>query len=182
MTPEVRDTLLRLLLPAIGIVVILFAANRRGLSLGDDLGLRLPSFRQGFLWLVVFLALAITEEVLWRALGQPAPEPWGDKYSRSIIWMRVLAMVVMAPIAEELLFRGLFFHMAANTFLKQTGAVFATAALFAAFHFQYGLWALLFVLVDGLFYGTVRAATGSIILTMALHAIGNAYAAYQRFP
>ena len=40
--------------------------------------------------------------------------------------------------------------------------------------------ALLFVMAGGLFYGTVRYSTGSVLLTMIFHAVGNAYAAYQR--
>jgi membrane protease YdiL (CAAX protease family) len=180
MKSEWRDTLLRLALPSVGIIVILGVARLRQLSFHDDLGLRWPAPGRAMLWFTVFLGLVVLEEVLGPVLGVPPPQPWGDKYSLPTKLLRVFAMVVLAPISEELLFRGLLYQLFARTALKDVGAILLTAAAFTALHSQYGYPALLFVMAGGLFYGTVRYSTGSVLLTMIFHAVGNAYAAYQR--
>lgn len=180
MKTEVRDTLLRVGLPCIGIAVVLAAAHYRRYS-RTDLGLCLPAPTRAAIWFAAFVALAVFEELIGPTLGVAAPERWGTLYSPSIKVVRVAAMVILAPISEELVFRGLLYHVLSTTAAKPLGAIALTALAFTLMHVQYGYQALLFVLVDGVFYGTVRYSTGSILLTMCLHALGNAYAAYQRW-
>lgn len=169
-----------MLLPGVAIAVILFAARLRGVSFRDGLGLRLPSWQQGVFWLVLFVALAIVQEALQKAVGLPVPEHWGSHYTDSVKVIRLFAMIALAPISEELLFRGLLYHTIEITMLKRAGAIAITSAGFAALHYQYGVRGLPFALADGLLFGIARCSTGSTILTMVLHALGNGYAAYQR--
>jgi membrane protease YdiL (CAAX protease family) len=180
MTPLLRDTLLRLVVPGVGIGIMLAAARMRNLSLSGDLGIRLPTFTQALVWSLIFSGLLIAEEVIWKAAGLPQPEPWGPQYAATVKAIRAIAMVTVAPISEELLFRGLLYNAIAKTALMRPGAVFITAIAFAALHYQYTLGELLFVLADGFFYGVARYVTGSTILTMLLHMMGNSYAAYER--
>src|SRR5205823_7471300 len=56
----------------------------RGMSFRDDLGLQLPSWKQGLFWLILFVVLAAIEEVLQKIMGLPAPERWGAKYTAEI--------------------------------------------------------------------------------------------------
>jgi membrane protease YdiL (CAAX protease family) len=108
------------------------------------------------------------------------PKPWGSHYSDSVKVIRLFAMIGLAPISEELLFRGLLYHMIEISVLKRVGAIAITAVGFAALHYQYGVRGFPFALADGLLFGIARCSTGSTILTMVLHALGNCYAAYQR--
>jgi membrane protease YdiL (CAAX protease family) len=180
MIPTLRDTLYRVVFPGIGIAVMLLVAKARETSFRDYLGLRVPSWDRAWLWMLLFIGLVVVEEVLWKAWGLPQPQPWGPKYRGVAKAIRVFAMIVLAPVSEELLFRGMLYHIVSTTVLKDPGAILVTAAAFAALHYQYGIRELLFVLVDGLFFGTVRYSTGSTVLPMFLHIIGNCYAAYQR--
>jgi membrane protease YdiL (CAAX protease family) len=36
------------------------------------------------------------------------------------------------------------------------------------------------ILIDGLFYGLARAKTGSVLVPLVCHMIGNSYAAWER--
>lgn len=166
--------------PAVAIVVMVVVTRLKGLSWRDDLGWRWPPLRQGLLWLGLFLIVAIAEETAGRFWGVDPAQPWGSRYSGLELATRVLAMVVLAPLAEEMLFRGLLFRAVSRSRLGPLGAVFVTAVLFAALHFQYYGAALLLVLVDGLFLGAARYATGSMLLTLLFHSLGNLYAAYER--
>jgi uncharacterized protein len=179
MTPS-RDTLLRVLLPIIGVVIVIIVARQRDMSFTRDLGLRLPSWESTLMWLVLFVALVVIEEWLSNAWGLSKPEPWSVKYHGTTKVIRVLALVLIAPISEEVVFRGMLYHLVSTTRLQDVGAILITALIFAAFHYQYSSKEVLLILADGLFFGVVRYATGSTVLTIALHMLGNSYAAYQR--
>jgi membrane protease YdiL (CAAX protease family) len=180
MTAETRDTLFRVALPLLTIAVIVFAARAQDISFRDHLGLRFPSWGNALLWLLLFLGLVVVEEVLRKTWGLPDPVLWGSKYSGVVKAMRVFAMIALAPVAEELVFRGMLYYTLSKTALTEVGAVGTTSVAFAALHYQVGVRGMLFVLVDGLFFGIVRYSTGSTVLTAALHSLGNSYAAYQR--
>jgi len=174
-----RDTFSHVILPIVSLIVLVIAKHTRGLS-WQDLGLRWPSLRSALLWLALFAVLSAGEEIAGKAWGVAAPEPWGTKYSIPAVVTRVFAMVVLAPMSEELLFRGLLYKLLGDTAAGPLGAIAITAAGFALLHFQYYGPEMLFVALDGLFYGFARYATGSTLLTMIFHSLGNLYAAYQR--
>src|SRR5678816_3126477 len=93
--------------------------------------------------------------------------------------IRVLGIVVLAPLLEELAFRGVLFHL----LLPRIGSgptVAATALLFALAHGQYGPPELVQVLVDGLLLGLARLRTGSTRVPFWMHLLGNGLAAWQR--
>jgi len=180
MTADLRDTVVRVALPAFAILVILRVARQRRLSFREDLGLQFPSYEKALLWVAVFVALMVVQELLWKALGLPPPEPWRNKYTGVMKIVRVFAMAVLAPVSEELLFRGIIYHTIAVTPLKDAGAIAITSVAFAVLHFQYGIGEMSFILFDAVFYGIVRCSTGSTGLTMIMHVLGNSYAAYQR--
>jgi len=159
---------------------VLAVARMRRMSFRDDLGLQWPTLGKALLWLAPFLALVLLQEFFWKATGLPQPQKWGDKYNSFVKATRVLGMVVLAPVFEETLFRGLLYHTIANTSLKEVGAISITSVAFAVLHFQSGFRFMPFVLANGVFYGIVRYSTGSTLMTILFHGLGNSYAAYQR--
>ncbi|WP_437587676.1 CPBP family intramembrane glutamic endopeptidase [Sorangium sp. So ce1000] len=175
-----RDTLTHVAWPLVALVVLFVVKKARGLSWRDDFGLRLPTLQDAALWLGLFVTLAVIEEVVSRALGFARVEPWGTRFSTPEMVIRVATMVVLAPVSEELLFRGLLFKEIGDTAAGTVGAIGITAVLFAAVHGQYQLPVLTLIVIDGLFYGITRHVTGSTLLTILLHSLGNAYAAYER--
>lgn len=175
---------MRVAWPVITLAVVLIVRNIKGLSWSDDLGLHWVSLRTVVLWSGLFIVLLAAGEITSRALGIPQPEPWGDKYSLLVKVIRMVALVVLAPLSEELIFRGLLYRMLSKTAVGALGAIIITASLFTLLHTQYQQqhhWLLLFlILLDGLFFGVVVYFTGSVVLTIVLHSLGNLYAAYER--
>jgi membrane protease YdiL (CAAX protease family) len=90
-------------------------------------------------------------------------------------------MVLLAPAVEEIFFRGLVFRFIERTRLGANAAVVLAAALFAALHVQYFGLELLQVFADGIWFGLARKSSRSVPLCILMHALGNGYAAYQRF-
>jgi membrane protease YdiL (CAAX protease family) len=80
--------------------------------------------------------------------------------------------VLIAPVVEELLFRGFFFPVIERANGK-AAAVFGTAALFSLVHAQQygGAWQNLLLLgYVGVVFGVVRAISGSLVPCVLLHA------------
>jgi len=85
-------------------------------------------------------------------------------------------MVVTAPILEELVFRGYFFHAWRNTRLGAWGTILVTALLFALLHVgQYDFMVLSYIFVLGILLGLAREKTGSILTPVVMHMVNNAY-------
>jgi membrane protease YdiL (CAAX protease family) len=82
----------------------------------------------------------------------------------------VIAIVVVAPICEEFIFRG-FFYGVGKRFLGPLAAGFLSAMLFAAFHMNLAGLASLFVLA--VCFTLAYERTGSLFVPMCMHAIFN---------
>jgi membrane protease YdiL (CAAX protease family) len=84
-----------------------------------------------------------------------------------------LFTVVLAPLVEELTFRGWIFTSLRASFGFMT-ALLLSSALFASLYFESSLWEDFFVVFPtSLALGAIREWTGSIKPTIALHASSN---------
>jgi len=84
-----------------------------------------------------------------------------------------LALVVVAPVGEETLFRGFFFRGWHRSPGDTWFAITATALLWALTHVQYQPYFMAQVFVFGLLLGWFRCKSGSTILTIVLHSLAN---------
>ncbi len=170
----------------LALAVLLLVCRLKRLPLRETLGLYLPKTRDALLYSFLFACLAAGSEWLGSTLGLPAVTRW-QPVSLGTTAIRLLAMVILAPVTEELVFRGLLYTKIEETRLRAAGAIVLPALLFAAAHYDKQLGAvtgvaLLLILVDGLYLGLVRCRTNSTPLTIALHAAANGFAAFQRMP
>ena len=173
-------TLLRLIAPLLALLALGLVLRARGESLRETFALvpiRLPVLAG---WIAAFAVLVAVEAVLERLFGLPRAEPWGTRYGAAERLVRVVGIVAAAPLAEELILRGAVFTRLARTVLEAPGAIAVTAAMFAMLHLQYGPRQMALILADGLFYGLARAKTGSVLVPLTCHMLGNAYAAWER--
>lgn len=94
-----------------------------------------------------------------------------------------LAAIVVAPVTEELFFRG-FFYRALRTKLRLWSAVAIDSAVFAVIHLQYIAQPLIFpvIAVFAAAACLVYERTGSIFSVIAIHAAFNTVASLGSFP
>jgi len=85
-------------------------------------------------------------------------------------------MIILAPVTEEVLFRGFLLPSWSRSWLGPIGAVAATSVIFAAMHIQYNLCGMLAVGLAGCVYGWLRLRSGSLLPPVLAHCIGNAVA------
>lgn len=86
------------------------------------------------------------------------------------VWGGILRIVIIAPIVEELIFRGVIMSGFSRIY-HPVFAIFFSALLFALFHLNPWQFPAAFAL--GLILGWIRIRTGSVLACMAGHAIHN---------
>lgn len=160
-----------------GLTLAVLAWIARGLR-NDELGLVTPrswSRALGFAFgvLIVLLAVEIALEAVLHATREQGLEPSHWDSSRAVPFaLNAVVVAVVAPIVEELTFRGVGFTLLAR--FGSMAAVAGTAAAFAADHGLVEGFPALFVF--GVAVALVRLRTGSIYPGMLLHACFNGLA------
>lgn len=129
-------------------------------------------------WVAAFVVVAVLEEVVSGYLGGEAAPLWDALTPARAV--RAATIVLLAPLAEEVAFRGTIFGNLRKKGASPAVAILATAALFAAAHLQYWGPGLVVVLADGVLFGLARHRTGSLFVPVLLHTLGNAYAVAER--
>lgn len=121
-------------------------------------------------WVMSTAAIVIMAWLL-EAVGL-SPEPQAAERAIALVdpWLVVLAVVILAPIAEEVFFRGVVF----NAWLREGGrrwAYVGSAALFAIIHLS--LLSLVPIFLLGLALAWVYERTGNLLAPIAMHAVVN---------
>jgi uncharacterized protein len=158
-----------------GLAIVIVVKLKRGSKLSDYLGLIFPNLRQLFFWLVVLIAFIGISDGISVLLGKPTTPEFMVKAYSSLAspWILWLALLVAAPLFEELFFRGFLIKGLSASVLSWYGAVIISSVMWAAIHIQYDLYGMATILVLGFILGTARIKSGSTILTMLLHSFTN---------
>jgi membrane protease YdiL (CAAX protease family) len=84
-----------------------------------------------------------------------------------------IAMIVAAPVGEEILFRGFLFRGFIHEPRDALPGILAISLIWAMLHLQYDWFGTALVFVLGLFLGLVRLWSGSTTLVILLHMLVN---------
>ena len=160
------------------VLVIWLAVKLARQSFSDYLALRWPSAKHIAIGLGSIVVLMIAIDASSRLLGRPVvPQVLIDGVRSAgehrALGFFTLALVVTAPITEEIAFRGFIYRGFAASRLGTVGAVILSSLIFAGIHVQYDLITLAGVLATALLLGTMRAISGSTVLTIWMHALNN---------
>lgn len=95
-----------------------------------------------------------------------------DSVGNSVI-AYIAAIYIIAPITEELVFRGLIMSELRKA-MKAFPAIFISALLFGAIHLMTGsIITVIHALIGGLIFGLAYEKTGSLFAAVAAHLAGN---------
>ena len=98
-------------------------------------------------------------------------------FFRIPLWpLSFAAIAVLAPIAEELLFRGILLPALARSRLGFWGAAVVSTMLWTVLHFTYSIAGLLLVFLLGMIFSWLFARTGSLRVPIFAHMANNAIA------
>ncbi len=144
--------------------VRLIGRQRLGRSILVGVGWGIPA------WVIASLLAELVSDLLGRAGIQPQPEVAQQVLGTANPGVAVLATVIVAPIAEEVFFRG----VALNAWTREYGArraIVGSAVLFALIHGS--LIAVLPIFGLGVALAAVYRRTGNLASSIALHATFN---------
>lgn len=146
-------------------------------EVGEYLALRWPTPRQFGIGIAAFIGFMIAQALLARYLEASGDAKFmldlvSSARAANAMPLVVAAVLFAAPIGEELAFRGFLYR---TLELKFGGivAIIVTALGWAALHIQYSLTAILVIFAGGLLFGAIRRYSGSLYLTMVMHALWN---------
>jgi membrane protease YdiL (CAAX protease family) len=125
-----------------------------------------------------FVILSLGKDAFTRSFGPPTPSPG------------LLNVLVIAPIFEEILFRGFILRSLQESGLRFWPANLLTAALFLAIHLPGWYFtsspsltqpaAMLGIVLVGLGAGLAKQRSGSLWGSILFHAVNNLYSAFLR--
>lgn len=177
MTPELRDTLVKVALPIAGIVLPVLVAKLRRINFRELAGFYTPPARLFVLFIALWVVWMVITELLLHAIGKGEPHPW-PPYPLLIVVLRVLAIGILGPIAEELLFRGMLYSRLSPR-IGVAATIILLAVVWAVIHTRYDWVTIAIICADGLLFGYARHKTGSVYTPMAMHILGNLFSIYQ---
>ena len=166
------------------IAVSALASRWRGWRARDYLALTVPRRGELLFGIACLGALLITFDVLTFASGRDVVPPFmRDAYlsarNSNALVLFFIAVAIVAPITEEIVFRGFLFRGLSASFLGVGGTLIVTSAAWTAMHVQYDWVILGQIFLIGLVLGWLRWASGSTLLTIVLHMLTNLAASIQ---
>ncbi|MFZ5671895.1 MAG: CPBP family intramembrane glutamic endopeptidase [Pseudomonadota bacterium] len=166
-------------------------ARRRGADPRDVLALRLPDL--GILgWALVvagfFVAISVLFFLLATVFGfdlqsSGMVEQGTMRFGHDPLFFLIAGgLVIGAPLAEEIIFRGQIFSALSQTPLGLSGASLITSALWAGIHWPtQELYVVGLLFLMGLLLCWLLVRFGSLWVTIACHAAWNAMSAYALY-
>ncbi len=154
---------------------------KAGASVRRYLAIRPISLRQLLLWVAAILLVSVAFDFLIQLLGiDRIPQSMFDMWNKSgSLWLLALAVVIAAPVWEELLFRGFLMRGLASSVVGGAGAVVIAALIWTLMHVQYEWYYLTVLFCLGLLLGAARLVTGSVLVPIAMHIAQNLLALAQ---
>lgn len=139
------------------------------------LQIRSPDLRQLGLWLMITLGAIIGIDSLKGILGiEIVPQFSIDIYTTAgSLPLLYLVVVILAPLYEEMMFRGFLLQGLRYSWLGSMGALWITALIWAAIHTQYDGVNILTIVLFGLLLGLAQLRTQCLVIPMAMHALNN---------
>ena len=180
--PEAQDDpwfpLQLIVVNAVQVGVLIVAARLGRSPVAQYLGLTRPRGRD-ILYGIATLALVMGAlEILTHVVGRESLTPFQTESYRAaraagllpLLW---LAFVIVAPISEEVTFRGFIFRGWAASPLGPVGTILLTSAIFSALHPQYDWFGMFQTFCVGTLFGYLRWRSGSTTVVILLHVIVN---------
>jgi membrane protease YdiL (CAAX protease family) len=174
---DLNNPFVKVAFPILAIIaVIVLSKVRFHMSLRDALMLRKPTASQLFLWLSIAIAWMLITDYFMNWRGAWNFEPWRNQPLYVSI-LRVVAVGILGPTAEELIFRGyLFNRLKRLKILNDWLIIIILAAVWACLHYTYSIPVISIIFIEGIFLGAALLRSRSLVVPILMHICWNLYA------
>lgn len=189
-TQKVETNALLLSMSVIGSALIVvplvftIAKLKRGSVLKEYFDLRAYSWKTFWHWMRVLLLIVIAEGFYIDLMGLEQTPSFMlniEFPNRFSIYLLMFSVMVVAPLIEEVVFRGFLLKGFSKTFMGAGGAVVVTSFLWAIIHLQYEFAYVVVIFMIGLVFGYARIKTKSLFVPMTMHMVMNGVASLGLF-
>ena len=152
------------------------AKLKKGSILKDYFSLNGFKWKTLGFWVLVFIVLELLIGLLIDALGaKDIPNFMLNLEYPTLMekFLLLVAVVVAAPVVEEVVFRGFLLKGFSHSFMGIHGAVILTSALWAVIHMQYEIAYLIAIFIIGMVFAYARILTNSLFIPMIMHSLMN---------
>jgi membrane protease YdiL (CAAX protease family) len=169
---------------AVQVGMLALAARLARWPAGEYLGLVRPAAGPALIAIAILIVFLLGYDALTYLLGRDIVTPFQvdtyrtarDSGTLSLLW---LTFVVVAPVAEEIMFRGFLFRGWVRSERSAIPVILVISLLFAAIHVQYDWFGMLQVFFIGLLLAIARWRSGSTLLTILMHMLANLWATVE---
>jgi membrane protease YdiL (CAAX protease family) len=166
-----------------GGLVVALTALKPGARIAQALALRRPAPIELARWLSLTVLLIVLIDSLSWVLGRPIVpdfmvETVQSASTPALLW---LALIVAAPLFEELFVRGFLLEGLRRGPLGDAGAIVLTSIFWASIHIQYELVEIAVIIIFGLVLGLARVLCDSLWVPIAMHVLANLVATIETY-
>lgn len=178
---RITGTLISLVTIAAAVVcsgLVLLLLRNTGVGIRDWLGLKFVSIKQMAGWILLFFVFSVTSNLVASYFQQDMVTDFARNLyeSSSNLYLLGFAVVVAAPLFEEIFFRGFMLFGISRSRFGVTGAILITAVIWTAVHAQYDWYIRTNILMIGILFGYARHKSGSLLPSLTMHGLMNAMA------
>jgi membrane protease YdiL (CAAX protease family) len=162
-------------------LIVLFAKGRKQITVKQYLCLHNTGWKEIFKWSLAVLVFVGCFDTLTFLIGRPVvPEFMTSAYTTAyfapLLWF---AFIIVAPLSEELFFRGFLFKGIENSRLGAVGAAIITSLGWSILHIQYDIYGIFALFAGGLLLAFARVRSNSLYPPIAMHILQNLIATVE---
>jgi uncharacterized protein len=162
-------------------LVYIFVRLRGGIGFKEYLGFNEVQRGPLLWWLFAAFLFTLGSDAITQWFGWPLVPDFMVKAYRTAYFLPFLwfALVVVAPLFEEIFFRGFVFEGIRHSHAGPAAAIVLTSLFWTFIHTQYDTVQLASVFTAGLLLGLAKLRTHSLYTPIAMHALVNFIAMVQ---
>jgi len=162
-------------------LTVLFVKIHKQITIKEYFCLHTVGWKELGKWVFAVVLFVACHDILTFLLGRPIlPEfmisAYKTAYFMPLLW---LALVIVAPLVEEIFFRGFLFKGIESSRMGPAGAVIITSLAWSVMHVQYDIYSIASLFLGGLLLGLARLKTHSIFPPIAMHILQNIIATIE---
>jgi len=175
LTPFVKTNLIRISAfisyPMIVILTLLIIKFKKGITIQNYLAFTNVSRRRLLKWIITIIGLKCIVLLICIYTGDPNISDTILNHLKNVSFIPAFyfSSIILAPICEEILFRGFMYKGLEKTILRGWGTVIFTSIFFALYH----VWNFFPPFFAGMFFGFARKKTNSLYVPIGLHMMWN---------
>lgn len=161
-------------------LIVLFIRIRRA-PVFEYLSLNRFTARAMLVSILIILGLTIVYDMASVALDRPILPDFMIAIYETACFRPLLYIVIIlvAPVIEELLFRGFMFEGIRHSLPGAAGAILMTSAVWAALHLQYDVFDVTAIFLLGIALGIIKVRYNTLYIPILIHMLVNFIATVQ---